>query len=250
MAKDSPGGARTVLVVDDDPHITEVVEYALRSAGFEVRTSPDGEGAVGVARQGGIDLVVLDINLPGRDGMWVLKTLRGFSRVPVILLSARDEELDRVMGLTLGGDDYVTKPFSPRELTARVEAVLRRDAPAAAPHAAPAPGPAPGPAGILAAGPLTLDREAMEAFWEGGKVDLTPTEFRILLALAMKPGKVFSRDELLGLASPDAVVGDRTVDSHVLHIRKKFQRAGGEVVQTRHGVGYRLAPLDGGGEGR
>ncbi|MDR1035971.1 MAG: response regulator transcription factor [Deltaproteobacteria bacterium] len=248
MPQDRTLPARCVLVVDDDPHISEVVEYALSSAGFRVVTSQDGEGAVRIAGEGGIDLVVLDINLPGRDGMWVLRTLRGSSTVPVILLSARDEELDRVMGLTLGGDDYVTKPFSPRELVARVEAVLRRNpatGPGPAPPAGPPASPPTPPPGLLSEGPLALDREAMEASWDGARVDLTPTEFRILLALAMKPGKVFSRDELIGLASPDAAVSDRVVDSHILHIRKKFQRAGGEVIQTRHGVGYRLAPLAG-----
>ncbi|MDR1313253.1 MAG: response regulator transcription factor [Deltaproteobacteria bacterium] len=244
MTRKPSEGTRTVLVVDDDQHISDVVEYALASAGFKVVAASDGEEAVRLAGAGGIELVVLDINLPGKDGLWALKAMREFSQVPVILLSARDEELDKVMGLTLGGDDYVTKPFSPRELVARVEAVLRRNAPKDG------PGAPSGAGGLLEAGPLSLDREAMEAFWDGAKVDLTPTEFRILAALALKPRKVFSRDELLALAVPDAAVSDRTVDSHVLHIRKKFQKAGGEVVQTRHGVGYRLAPLgDGGAEG-
>ncbi|MDR1042254.1 MAG: response regulator transcription factor [Deltaproteobacteria bacterium] len=232
---------RTVLVVDDDPHIADVVEYALTSAGFLVRCAADGEAAVLAARAGGIDLVVLDIGLPGRDGLWVLRTIRETSRVPVIFLTARDEEVDRVMGLTLGGDDYVTKPFSPRELAARVEAVLRRDTARSAEPTCDAADRA-----LVSAGHLALDTDAMEAFWDGRRVELTPTEFRILRAMALKPRKVFSREELTALASPDAAVSDRTVDSHVLHIRKKFLAAGGEVIRTRHGAGYRLASGDGG----
>ncbi|MDR1309263.1 MAG: response regulator transcription factor [Deltaproteobacteria bacterium] len=224
----------SILVVDDDPHISQVVEFALLAAGHEVRTAADAETALAVLRDSPIDLAILDINLPGKDGLWLCRALREFSQAPVIFLSARDEELDRVMGLTIGGDDYVTKPFSPRELTARVGAVLRRN------PSFPARAPEDGQ--TLSSGPLSLDLESVEAFWDGTKVDLTPTEFKLLRILCQRPRKVFSRDEILDLVFPGVAVGDRTIDSHILHIRKKFLRAGAkEIIQTQHGLGYSLA---------
>jgi two-component system OmpR family response regulator len=256
-ADTDPKKPRTILVVDDDPHISDVVGYALSSAGFRVVKAFDGEEAVSMVESSDPDLLVLDINLPGKDGMWVCRRIREFSSVPIIFLTARDEELDRVVGLVIGADDYVTKPFSPRELAARVEAVLRRPRATLATPAPPSSktgtsDPASTPAqgsgsagtgrdGRIAIGSLMLDTEGFEAFWDGSPVELTATEFKLLAALARRPGKVFSRDELLKLVSPDVTVNDRTVDSHILHIRKKFQKAGGEVVQTRHGVGYSLA---------
>ena len=223
-----------ILVVDDDPHIAEIIEFALRAAGFEVATAASGEEALSVFQSRSPALVVLDINLPGRDGLWVCQRIRENSQAPILFLSARDEEVDRVMGLTIGGDDYVTKPFSPRELTARVQAILRR-----------------GPAAATAApeadlkrwtnGRLRLDPEAHTAFWDGQEVELTATEFQLVKTLLMRPSKVFTRDELLDLVYQDTVVSDRTIDSHVLHIRKKFGRKGGkDVIQTQHGVGYKL----------
>ena len=226
--------AQLILVVDDDPHIAEIIEFALTAAGFEVATAASGEEALDSFQARNPALVVLDINLPGRDGLWVCQRIRENSQVPILFLSARDEEVDRVMGLTIGGDDYVTKPFSPRELTARVQAILRRGA--AVP---PVPDEAVG--GKMTNGRLLLDPEAYTAFWDGQEVELTATEFQLVKTLLMRPLKVFTRDELLDLVYQDTVVSDRTIDSHVLHIRKKFGRKGGkDVIQTQHGVGYKL----------
>jgi two-component system OmpR family response regulator len=241
----------SILVVDDDPHISEVVEFALSAAGHQVKTAFEAESALEIFKQNQIELLVLDVSLPGKDGLWLCRTIREFSQVPIIFLSAKDEEVDRVMGLTIGGDDYVTKPFSPRELTARVAAVLRRNA------ALPGAG-AQATTGVqaqnataseteerpLKCGSLTLDMESVEAFYDGKKVDLTPTEFKILKILCLRPRKVFTRNELLELAFPGVAVSDRTIDSHILHIRKKFSRTGAkEIIQTQHGLGYSLAQL-------
>lgn len=227
-----------ILVVDDDPHIVEILEFSLTSAGFAVTTAASGEEALDRFREQAPALVVLDIGLPGRDGLWVCQRIREENQTPILFLSARDEEVDRVMGLTIGGDDYVTKPFSPRELTARVRAILRRGGPAAVP--APADS---GEAGKWRNGRLRLDPEAHTAYWDEGEVELTATEFQLLKTLLARPSKVFTRDELLDLVYRDTVVSDRTIDSHILHIRKKFGTRGGkDVIQTQHGVGYKLGP--------
>jgi two-component system OmpR family response regulator len=223
-----------ILVVDDDPHISQVVEFALKAAGHVVRTAFDAETALGIFKSSPIALAIVDINLPGKDGLWLCSAIREFSQTPIIFLSARDEELDRVMGLTIGGDDYVTKPFSPRELTARVAAILRRNQ---------TPTPSPPNPQTITHGPLALDLESVEAFWAGEKVELTQTEFKLLKTLTQRPRKIFSRDEILSLVFPGVNVSDRTVDSHILHIRKKFAKAGSrEIIQTLHGLGYGLAP--------
>ncbi len=225
-----------ILVVDDDPHIAEVLEFALTAAGFTVATAGSGEEALERFRDRPPSLVVLDIGLPGRDGLWVCQRIREESQVPVLFLSARDEEVDRVMGLTIGGDDYVDKPFSPRELVARVQAILRRGGGASAPPAAGAEA-----GSKWRNGRLRLDPEAHAAFWDEEAVELTATEFQLLKTLLMRPSKVFTRDELLDLVYLDTVVSDRTIDSHILHIRKKFGAKGGkDVIQTQHGVGYKL----------
>ena len=225
--------SQLILVVDDDAHITEIIEFALKAAGFAVVTAAAGQEALESFRRHSPALVVLDINLPDRDGLWVCQKIREESQAPILFLSARDEEVDRVMGLTIGGDDYVTKPFSPRELTARVQAILRRGVPAA-------------PAGAAAdkkwtSGRLRLEPESFAAFWDGQPVELTATEFQLLKTMVARPSKVFTRDELLDLVYQDTVVSDRTIDSHILHIRKKFgQKGGKDVIQTQHGVGYKL----------
>jgi two-component system OmpR family response regulator len=225
----------TILVVDDDKHISEVVAFALTAAGHQVKVSFEAEAALAMFKEDAIDLAIVDINLPGKDGLWLCRAIREFSQTPIIFLSARDEELDRVMGLTIGGDDYVTKPFSPRELTARVAAVLRR-------NQGPAQAQEPQAPRKIAQGPLELDLESVEAFWGNEKVDLTPTEFKLLKALCQRPRKVFSREEILGLIFPGVNVSDRTIDSHILHIRKKFAKAGAtDIIQTQHGLGYSLA---------
>ena len=225
--------SQLILVVDDDAHIIEIIEFALKAAGFVVITAGAGQQALDLFHKHSPALVVLDINLPDRDGLWVCQKIRETSQAPILFLSARDEEVDRVMGLTIGGDDYVTKPFSPRELTARVQAILRRGAPSA---------PASTPVDKKwTSGRLRLDPESFSAFWDDEPVELTATEFQLLKTLVARPTKVFTRDELLDLVYQDTVVSDRTIDSHILHIRKKFgQKGGKDIIQTQHGVGYKL----------
>jgi two-component system OmpR family response regulator len=230
-----------VLVVDDDPHIAEVVDFALTAAGYQVLSASSAEEAWPTFQQSSPDLAIVDINLPGKDGLWLCRTIREISQVPILFLSARDEEVDTVMGLTIGGDDYVTKPFSPRELTARVGAILRRQKAPTSQTFTEAPKEN---EDNITKGPLRLDLESITAFWLEQKVDLTATEFRLLKTLCQRPRKVFSREELLTLVFPGVAVSDRTIDSHILHIRKKFFKAGAkEIIQTQHGLGYSLAEL-------
>ena len=220
-----------ILVVDDEPRITRLVRDYLENAGFAVTTARDGPEALMRARTERPDLVVLDLGLPGLDGLDVTRALRRDSGVPIIMLTARDDEADRVVGLELGADDYVTKPFSPRELVARVRAVLRR-------RDAAAEG-----AELLNAGDLVLDVPRMRAEIGGRRVELTTTEFQLLAAMARQPGRVFTRAQLL-----DAIHGvafesyERAIDAHVKNIRRKIEpdpRAPRHLL-TVYGVGYRL----------
>jgi two-component system OmpR family response regulator len=239
-------GAPLILVVDDDPHIREVIRFALEHAGFRVAEAADGRAALRVFAETAPALLVLDIMMPEMDGTEVCRTLRsggggsaasgGSSRVPIVFVTSRDDEIDRVVGLEIGGDDYVVKPFSPRELVARVRAVLRRSAPAET-----APAPAPRPAAELRVGSLRLDLDGWRAFWGERELVLTATEFGIVRTLARHPGKVFSRNELMDGAYAEAnVVSDRTIDSHVRRVRQKLAEAGGDPIETVHGVGYKL----------
>ena len=179
-------------------------------------------------------LIILDQGLPELDGLEVCRRIRARSEVPIIFLTARDDELDRIIGLELGADDYVTKPFSPRELVARVTAILKRSKATAA---APAE-----PAGVLQRGELSLDTPRFEAHYAGAPVALTALEFAIVRMLATRPGIVFSRDQIMDVAYPDNVhVSDRTIDSHVRNVRAKFAAVGcASVIDTVHGVGFRL----------
>jgi two-component system OmpR family response regulator len=230
---------RLVLIVDDDPHIREVVRFALDKSGFRTIEAGDGKEALALFLQRDPDVIILDIMMQEMDGTDVCRTIRTRSGVPIIFLSSKDDEIDRIVGLELGGDDYVTKPFSPRELAARVKAVLRR---AAANGAANAAGPA-RVAGVMRHGRLLLDPDRFQASWGEIVVELTVTEFGILRTLMGYPGKVFSRDELIsGAYSYDNHITDRTIDSHVRRIRRKFGAVGGEPVETVHGVGYKLGP--------
>jgi two-component system OmpR family response regulator len=232
----SPG--RTILVVDDDPHIREVVRFALEKEGFAVVEAGGGAEALERFEREGPDLVVLDILMPDLDGTEVCRRLRASSTVPIVFLSSKDEEIDRILGLELGGDDYVTKPFSPRELVARVRAVLRRSAAASGEEP-------PEERGTLEHGRLRLDLDRFQATWDGREVVLTATEFRLLRTLLGYPGKVYSRGELMdGAYDEHTVVTDRTMDSHVRRVRRKFAEAGGDPIETVHGVGYRLGPCD------
>jgi two-component system, OmpR family, response regulator len=221
-----------ILLIDDDSRIRDVIRFALAREGFAVIEAEDGAQGLSLAEKEAPDLIVLDIMMPELDGTEVCRRLRRTSQVPIIFLSSRDEEIDRVLGLELGGDDYVSKPFSPRELVARVKAVLRRVG-AERPHPEPAE---------LRHGKLRLDLEGFRAFWNESEVVLTVTEFALLRTLAERPGKVFSRDALMnGAYGLDHYVSDRTVDSHIRRVRAKFQSVDGVPVETMHGLGYKLA---------
>ncbi|MGB6068246.1 MAG: response regulator transcription factor [Desulfomonilaceae bacterium] len=230
-----------ILIADDDPHIREVVRFALEKAGYVTVQTSDGRETVQKFRSVHPALVILDILMPEMDGTEVCRQIRLQSATPIIFLSSRDEEVDRIVGLELGGDDYVTKPFSPRELVARVKAVLRRVQNLEAVTGA--AGNMPGAKSILRHGHLELDLDRFEAHWNGKSVVLTITEFGIIRTLLTYPGKVFTRDELISAAySYDNIVTDRTVDSHVRRVRRKFAQVGADPIETVHGLGYRLSP--------
>lgn len=223
-----------ILVVDDDPGVRQVVRFALTKAGFGVIEAADGAAALRMARSGPIDLVVLDINMPELSGMDVCRELRRDSTVPIVFLSSADDELDRVLGLELGGDDYVTKPFSTRELTARVRAVLRRAGARARPEAH-------APERLLEHAGMRLDLDRCVVSAGAATESLTATELGILRTLMRRPGKVYSRDELMTGAYDDfTVVSERTIDSHMRRVRRKLQRLGLDPIETVHGLGYRL----------
>ena len=226
--------AKHVLIVDDEKRIREVVEYALQKDGYRVSSAADGLSALAAVAQDPPDLVVLDVMLPGLDGLSVCRKIRSQRATPILFLSARADEVDRIVGLELGGDDYLVKPFSPRELVARVRAVLRRFETA---------GEAPEPeARPLRHGQLNLDLERHEATFSGQRVQLTATEFAVLAALLERPGVVLSRAQLLQRAYADDLhVTERTLDSHVRRIRAKFRGLGGDPIATVHGVGYKAS---------
>ncbi len=225
--------AKQILVVDDDPHIREVVAFAVEKAGMGVVQASDGRQALDMAAKHKPDLLVLDISMPEMDGLEVCRTLRKSSDVPILFLSSRDEEIDRIIGLELGGDDYVTKPFSPRELVARINAILkRRTSSSSAPADAPQK---------FSHGKVTIDAASYTAFCNGKSVALTATEFMLLLALFRSPDRVFTRDELMDRAYGDITVSDRTIDSHIRRVRQKFAACEiPDVIETLHGIGYKL----------
>jgi two-component system OmpR family response regulator len=227
-----------ILVVDDDPHIRDVLCFALEKAGLKTTSARDGIEALQAFGEGRQDLVVLDIGMPEMDGLEVCRQLRKASEVPILFLSARDEEIDRVLGLEIGGDDYVTKPFSPRELVARVKVILKR----ARGH-----GHNPVPP-TLGRGRLTLVPDAHAASFDGRPVALTALEFAILRALLARPGLVLSREQILDAAyGPNFHIADRTIDSHVRNIRAKLAAAGcASAVETVHGVGFRIGRCEAG----
>ncbi len=219
-----------ILIVDDDAHIREVLRYALGQAGFSIDEAADGVEALTLAKSTDYDLIVLDILMPEKDGIEVCNELRRNSEVPILFLSSKDEEIDRIVGLELGADDYVTKPFSPRELLARIRAILRR------PRVSTSDAP-------LNVGKLFIDPVRRSVAWADEPVTLTATEFSILSLLASRPGKVFERDELMRGAYPGKrIVSHRTIDSHIRRLRDKLRAYGAEVIHTSHGVGYRLEP--------
>lgn len=214
-----------ILLVEDEPKLAALVGDYLRASNYSVEHLAEGLAVIPSIRQQPFDLVLLDLMLPGRDGLDICRELRGFSQMPLIMMTARVEEIDRLLGLELGADDYICKPFSPRELVARVKAVLRRS------------GAQPVHTG------LELDSRAFHARYKGVALDLTPVEFRLLAALAVRPGHVLSRDQLMNHIYEDhRVVADRTVDSHIKNLRRKLAAAaqGQDPIRSVYGVGYSL----------
>ncbi len=241
MAVDSPDPARAdapnrivstmplVLVVEDEPQIAEILEGYLRSSGYRTERAGDGYAALKLVRTARPDLILLDVLLPQMGGLEVLKTVRAESTVPVIMLTARTEELDKLLALELGADDYVTKPFRPREVMARVKAVLRRSQP-------------PGQGAPLRVGTLELDPLRASVRIGERSLELTATEFRLLHHLAGSPGRIFSRAELLGAALPESEALERVIDVHLRNLRKKLEAVNAaDMLQTVRGMGYRLS---------
>jgi two-component system alkaline phosphatase synthesis response regulator PhoP len=225
---------KTILVVDDEPAIVQIARDYLERAGFRVLAAEDGASALRLARSERPALLVLDLMLPGMDGLDVTRALRQdptTRRVPIIMLTARVEEADRLVGLELGADDYITKPFSPRELVARVRAVLRRSEGEVA------------PGGVVQLGELRIDFERRSVRRAGEPIELTSTEFALLAVLAREPGRPFTRAQLLELVYDVSYSGfDRTVDAHIKNLRRKLQAgaAGEQYIVTVYGVGYKL----------
>ncbi|WP_291298713.1 response regulator transcription factor [Elioraea sp.] len=226
---------QTIALVDDDRNILTSLQMTLEAEGFAVRTFTDGEAALHGITAKPVDLAVLDIKMPRMDGLELLQRLRKQSALPVIFLTSKDEELDELMGLRLGADDYITKPFSQRLVLERIRALLRRNEVARGEGGA-------APAGVLTRGSLTLDENRHLCTWKGGHVQLTVTEFLLVKALATRPGIVKSRDQLIDAAYGENIyVDDRTIDSHVKRIRKKFRAVDNTFAQieTLYGIGYR-----------
>ncbi len=225
-------GVKTVLLVEDEVKIARLVRDYLHQAGFAVIEATDGPAAISMARAERPDMIVLDLGLPGLDGLDVLRRLRAGSAVPIIIATARSEESDRIVGLELGADDYVTKPFSPKELVARIRAVLRRAEATL------------GGGEIVRSGPVVIDIPKRRVTKDDVEIDLTSTEFDLLLTLARRPGRIYTRAQLL-----DAVHGvafesyERSVDAHIKNIRRKLEDDPKRpvLVQTVYGVGYRFA---------
>ena len=237
---------RKVLVVDDESHIRDVICFALRREGFAVVEAGDGAAALRVFEREAPDLLILDIMMPAPDGLEVCRSIRagghgatGCANVPILFLSAKDAELERIVGLEVGGDDYVVKPFSPRELVARVKAFFRRAEALADPSVR-----------EIAAGPLRMNLDAWQATLREQPLELTRTEFGLLATLAQHRGKVLNRETLMNGAYPgQRIVSERTIDSHLRRLRGKLRGAGGDLVETVHGVGFRFAtPDDEGGD--
>lgn len=219
-----------ILIADDEPNIREVISFALERAGFATVTARNGNEALQQFRRGPLDLIVLDIGMPEMDGLELCRQIRKTSDVPILFLSARDEEIDRVLGLEIGGDDYVTKPFSTRELVARVNVILKRAR--SGEKRAPA----------LAYGKVRLDAARHGVWFSDSAIALTALEFEILAAFLGRPELVFSREQLMHAAyGPGTYVSDRTIDSHIRNLRAKFAEVGcASIVETVHGVGFRL----------
>ncbi len=228
--------AAKIALVDDDRNILTSVTMALEAEGFDIKTYMEGESALLGLTTNPVDLVVLDIKMPRMDGMEVLERLREKSAVPVIFLTSKDDEIDQVLGLRMGADDYITKPFSQRLLIERIRAILRRE------EMRKTVKPAGDQKNLTKHGELVLDEDRHFCSWKGKMVDLTVTEFLLVKTLAKRPGHVKNRDQLIDQAYGETVyVDDRTIDSHVKRIRKKFKKVDDDFdhIQTVYGVGYR-----------
>ncbi|WP_432822287.1 response regulator [Trichloromonas sp.] len=215
-----------ILIVEDEQRLAETHREYLQNAGYETAWLADGLTVVPWVRDNAPDLILLDLMLPGKDGLDICKEIRAFSHVPIIMVTARAEEIDRLIGLDLGADDYICKPFSPREVVARVKTVLRRSSPQAPPGEQ----------------ILNLDEERYLATVQGQKLDLTAVEFQLLSILAQKPGRIFSRNQLMDRLYPDQrVICDRTIDSHIKNLRKKIAVVAPELelIHSIYGVGYK-----------
>jgi DNA-binding response OmpR family regulator len=221
-----------ILVVEDDPRITDVLEYALKAEGYEVQTAQRGREGIEIAKRSSPSLIVLDVGLPDIDGFEVCRSVRSFSDVPIIFLTSRSDEIDRVVGLEIGGDDYVVKPFSPRELLARIKAIRRRnDRPEEKQ-----------PDNELHYGPITIDSERFRIHCQGHEIGLTAQEFKLLELLVRHPGRVFTRAQVLNRAwGEGGLVTDRTIDVHIKSLRRKFGKF--EFIETVRGIGYRAREL-------
>ncbi len=219
-----------IAVVDDEPDILELISFHLKNAHFDVRTFTDGKGLYEFLKGGYPQLLILDLMLPDMDGFEICRNLKAderYSELPIIMLTAKSEEMDKVLGLELGADDYITKPFSPKELIARVRAVLRRKERKERKQ-------------YIEIGSLKIDTERYEVTVNGRKIDLTPTEFKLLRILSENEGRVFTRDQLLDyLWGTEKVVIDRTIDVHIHHLRKKLGKAG-NLIKNLSGVGYKI----------
>ncbi|MEE8121518.1 MAG: response regulator transcription factor [Anaerolineales bacterium] len=223
---------KKILVVDDEPKIIQLTQDYLENAGFSVISAGDGEDALVVIQAEKPDLVVLDLGLPGMDGLDVCRSIRKTSNLPIIMLTARDEETDKLVGLELGADDYITKPFSPKELVARVRSVLRRSELAQEERE------------VIRVGDVTLDLPRMRVTVGGDEIDLTATEFQLLQALASQPGRIFTRSQLLNAVHGVAIESyERAIDAHIKNIRRKLEPVPREprYIQTVYGVGYRFS---------
>ena len=229
---------KNILVVDDDPHIREVISFALEKAGMSVAIAENGQQALDLFTATPSDLIVLDINMPEMDGLACCREIRKQSEVPILFLSSRDDEIDRILGLEIGGDDYVTKPFSPRELVARINAILKRTQ---AQQVTEAPNDS-----CLSHGLLSMNTEQHAVCWNEESIHLTATEFAILVQFMQQPARVFTRDSIMSSAYQFNIhVSDRTIDSHIRHIRSKLAAVGCKsVIETLHSVGYKLAPCE------
>jgi len=227
-----------ILVVDDDPHIRELISFALEKANYTVTLAKDGRQALDCFTQSPAELIVLDINMAEMDGLECCREIRKISEVPILFLSSRDEEIDRILGLEIGGDDYVTKPFSPRELIARIKAILKRSNPVQHPLVNRSDS-----ENIFTYGLLLVDIAQHIVSWDKKAVSLTAIEFAMVLHLIKQPKRVYSREQIMNASYQDNIhVSDRTIDSHIRHIRQKFIAVGCQsIIETQHGVGYKLS---------